>query len=141
MFVFVCSGSSPCALVLDRVLVLDLVHNVEHTHVMTPTLGEFEQLVLLALVRLGPDAYGATVRREIEARAKRRLSISAVYTTLDRLEEKQLVRSWIGDPTPERGGRRRKHFALSPLGARALKQAHRAYAGMVGGLEHRLKAL
>ena len=108
---------------------------------MTPTLGEFEQFVLLALVRLGPEAYGATVRREIEARAKRRLSISAVYTTLDRLEEKDLVRSWIGEPTPQRGGRRRKYFELTALGARALKQAHLAYAGMIGGLEQRLKAL
>src|SRR5262245_13969804 len=108
---------------------------------MTPILGEFEQLVLLALVRLSPEAYGATIRREIEARAKRRLSISAVYTTLDRLEEKELVRSHVSDPVPQRGGRRRKYFELTPLGARALKQAHLAYAGMIGGLEQRLKAL
>jgi PadR family transcriptional regulator PadR len=108
---------------------------------MPPTLGEFEQLVLLALVRLGPDAYGATVRREIEARAGRQLSISAVYTTLERLEQKGLVRSWIGEPTAQRGGRRRKHFELRPLGARALKVAHDAYSGMAAGLEQRLKAL
>jgi DNA-binding PadR family transcriptional regulator len=108
---------------------------------VAPIPGEFEQLVLLALVRLGPDAYGATVRREIETRARRRLSISAVYTTLERLEQKGLVRSRIGDPTPQRGGRRRKHFELLPLGARALKLAHDAYAGMTAGLEGRLKAL
>jgi DNA-binding PadR family transcriptional regulator len=108
---------------------------------VTPTLGEFEQLVLLALVRLGPEAYGATVRRDIEERAGRVLSISAVYTTLERLEQKGLVRSWIGEPTAQRGGRRRKHFELRPLGARALKVAHEAYAGMTAGLEHRLKAL
>lgn len=108
---------------------------------MPPTLGEFEQLVLIALVRLGPDAYGATVRREIETRAGRELSIAAVYTTLERLEQKGLVRSWIGEPTPQRGGRRRKYFELLPLGARALKSAHKAYAGMIAGLEHRLKAL
>jgi DNA-binding PadR family transcriptional regulator len=108
---------------------------------MPPTLGEFEQLVLIALVRLGPDAYGATIRRDIEARAGRRLSISAVYTTLDRLEQKGCVRSRVGDPTPERGGRRRKHFELLPAGARALKAAWRAYSGMVAGIEHRLKAL
>jgi PadR family transcriptional regulator, regulatory protein PadR len=108
---------------------------------MPPTLGEFEQLVLIALVRLGPDAYGATVRRDIESRAGRELSIAAVYTTLERLEQKGLVRSWIGDPTPQRGGRRRKHFELLPLGARALKLAHKAYAGMVAGLEQRLKTL
>jgi PadR family transcriptional regulator PadR len=108
---------------------------------MASPLGEFEQLVLIAVVRLGADAYGATIRREIESRAGRRLSISAVYTTLERLEQKGCVRSWIGAPTPERGGRRRKHFALQPLGARSLKAAYRSYAGMVAGLEHRLKTL
>ena len=91
---------------------------------MPPALGEFEQMVLLALVRLGPEAYGATVRREIETRARRRLSISAVYTTLERLEQKGYVRSRIGEPTAERGGRRRKHFELLPLGARERRQAH-----------------
>jgi PadR family transcriptional regulator PadR len=106
-----------------------------------PTLGEFEQLVLLAIVRLGPDAYGATIRREIERRTDRRLSISGVYTTLDRLERKGCVRSWIGDPTPERGGRRRKYFALQPVGARALRSAYDGFSGMVAGLERRLKAL
>jgi PadR family transcriptional regulator PadR len=105
------------------------------------TLGDFEQLVLLALVRLGPDAYGATVRREIEERAGREISISAVYTTLERLELKGLVRSRIGEPTPERGGRRRRHFELLPLGARSLRDAYRALAGMTAGIERRLKTL
>jgi PadR family transcriptional regulator, regulatory protein PadR len=114
---------------------------VEHHPAVIPNLGEFEQLVLMALVRLGPDAYGATIRREIEHRAHRSLSISAVYTTLERLEQKGLVRSWIGDPTPQRGGRRRKHFELLPLGARALKVAYEAFTGMAAGLERRLKAL
>jgi PadR family transcriptional regulator PadR len=108
---------------------------------MVSALGEFEQLVLLALVRLGPEAYGATVRREIEGRAGRQLSISAVYTTLERLEQKGLVRSWIGEPTPQRGGRRRKHFELLPSGARALKVAYKAFADMTAGLERQLKAL
>ena len=108
---------------------------------MLPVLGDFEQLVLLALVRLGPDAYGATIRREIETQARRELSISAVYTTLQRLEQKGLVRSRIGDPLPERGGRRRKHFTLLPAGARALKAAYAAFAGMTAGVEGRLKAL
>lgn len=108
---------------------------------MPPTLGEFEQLVLLAVLRLEDDAYGATVRREIETRTRRSLGISAVYTTLERLEQKGLVRSRIGGPTPERGGRRRKYFALQPLGAQALKSAHEAYTGMVVGLEQRLRKL
>lgn len=114
---------------------------MEDNPIVTPTLGEFEQLVLLSLVRLGPEAYGATVRREIEGRAGRHLSISAVYTTLERLEQKGLVRSWIGEPTPQRGGRRRKHFELLPRGAQALKAAYDAFAGMTAGLERRLKAL
>lgn len=107
---------------------------------MTTPLGEFEQLVLIAIVRLGSEAYGATIRREIESNTARRLSISAVYTTLERLEQKGCVRSWIGDPTAERGGRRRKSFELLPLGARALKSAYRDFASMVAGVEHRLKA-
>jgi PadR family transcriptional regulator PadR len=114
---------------------------VDHNLRVTPILGDFEQLVLLALVRLGPDAYGATVRREIESRAARRLSISAVYTTLERLEQKGLVRSRIGEPTPQRGGRRRKHFELLPAGARALKVAYNAFTGMTAGLEERLRTL
>jgi PadR family transcriptional regulator, regulatory protein PadR len=105
------------------------------------TLGEFEQLVLLALVRLGDEAYGATIRREIEDRTGRELAVSAVYTTLDRLEVKGLVRSWLGDPTPERGGRRRKHVALEPAGAQALQQAYRGYQAMVRGLEGQLGRL
>jgi PadR family transcriptional regulator, regulatory protein PadR len=108
---------------------------------MSATLGEFEQLVLLALLRLGSDAYGATVRREIEEHAGREVSISAVYTTLDRLEQKGLVRSRIGAPTPERGGRRRRHFELLPLGARSLRDAYRALTGMTAGIERRLKTL
>lgn len=108
---------------------------------MPPALGDFEQLVLLALLRLGPDAYGATIRREIEERTGRELGISAVYTTLQRLEQKGLVRSRVGDPLPERGGRRRKHFELLPLGARALKAAYEAFTEMTAGVERRLKAL
>lgn len=104
-------------------------------------LGEFEQIVLMAVLHLEDDAYGATVRREIEARTGRRLSISAVYTTLERLAEKGCVRSWIGEPTNERGGRRRKHFALLPPGKRALRSAYTAYTGMAAGLEHKLKTL
>jgi PadR family transcriptional regulator len=108
---------------------------------MESTLGEFEQLVLIAIVRLDDDAYGATIRRDIEERTQRRLSISAVYTTLDRLERKGLVRSWIGEPTAQRGGRRRKHFALQPAGARALRSAYNAFDAMTAGLERRLKTL
>ena len=108
---------------------------------MIPLLGEFEQLVLIAVLRLEDDAYGATVRREIERHAGRRVSISAVYTTHERLEQRGLDRSWIGEPTPQRGGRRRKHVELLPPGARALKLAYTSFTGMLAGVEHRLKAL
>ena len=114
---------------------LHMVHNVNHMKPDVPVLGEFEQLVLLALMRLGPDAYGATIRREIEARTGRDLAISAVYVTLERLEIKGLVKSRIGDPTPQRGGRRRKHFALQPAGRRAITVACRAFKLMTEGLE------
>ena len=118
-----------------------MFNNVENLVSGMVPLGEFEQLVLFALVRLGPVAYGATVRRDIELRTDRRLAISAVYTTLDRLEQKGLVRSRIGEPTRERGGRRRKHFELTPLGARALRDAYKTYAQMTAGLARRLKTL
>jgi len=111
-----------------------MIHIVNHIGRPEQVLGEFEQLVMLALLRLGPDAYGAAIRREIEARTGRDLAISAVYVTLDRLEVKGLVRSRIGEPTPQRGGRRRKHFALLPSGRRAIAHACRAFGHMVEGL-------
>ncbi len=118
----------------------DLLHNVEDIH-MPSTLGDFEQLVLLALIRLGPGAYGATIRREIEERTGRELGISAVYTTLQRLEQKGFVRLRAGDPVPERGGRRRKHVELLAPGARALKAACDAFQSMTAGVERRLNQL
>jgi len=111
---------------------------VNHIRPDAPILGEFEQLVLFALVRLGPDAYGASIRREIESRANRTLSISAVYVTLERLEDKGLLRSHVGEPTPQRGGRRKKHYELLPAGRRAVKRAYRTFHVMVDGLERQL---
>ena len=105
-----------------------------------PALGDFEQLVLLGVLRLESrdGAYGAAIRREIHARSRRDVSINAVYTTLDRLENKGLLRSWIGDPTPQRGGRRRKFYAVRPAGVAALRQAYHAITAMAVGLEARL---
>jgi DNA-binding PadR family transcriptional regulator len=102
-------------------------------------LGDFEQLVLMGVLRLGDQAYGAAIRQEIHARSGRDVSINAVYTTLDRLEEKGLLRSTIGEPTPQRGGRRRKFYALSPTGSVALRHAYRAFTAMASGLESRLE--
>lgn len=103
------------------------------------TLGEFEQLILLALLRLGDDGYGATIHREVQKRTRRVISISAVYTTLDRLEEKGLVTSRTGESTPRRGGRRKKYFALEAAGAEALAQSYRVFREMTRGLERQLE--
>jgi PadR family transcriptional regulator PadR len=101
-------------------------------------IGEFEQLTLLALLRLEPDAYGASIQREIEARTGRVVLLGALYTTLDRLERKRLISHWIGDPTPERGGRRKKLYRLTPAGAEALATSLRAVRQLAAGLDRRL---
>jgi DNA-binding PadR family transcriptional regulator len=103
--------------------------------VPTPILGEFEQLVLLALLRLGRDAYGAAVALEIEAQTGRSVSISAVHTTLDRLEEKGFIRSRLGDPTPQRGGKRKRHYDIQAAGVRALQYSLRGLRRMTAGLD------
>lgn len=97
-------------------------------------LGELEQLVLLAIARLRDDAYGVTVRREIAARTRRDLSFGSVYTTLTRLEAKGLVASRLGQPTPERGGRRKKHYVISAAGRRALQRSLHAIRTMTRGI-------
>lgn len=74
--------------------------------------------MLLALLRLGPDAYGTSIRREIEAHTGRSVSVGALYTALDRLERKGYATSALADPTPQRGGRAKRYFALSPLGTK-----------------------
>ena len=102
-------------------------------------LGDFEQLVLFGVLRLEDEAYGAAIRQEIHARSGRDVSINAVYTTLDRLESKGLLRSWVGEPTPQRGGRRRKFYALRPVGAAALRRTYRAFTAMTRSLEARLE--
>ena len=99
------------------------------------TLNETEKLVLLALARLGEDAYGVTVRQEIEERSGKPVSIAAVYSALDRLHRRGLTRSRISDPTPERGGRAKKHFQLTPAGAQALGAERRAMDRMWEGLD------
>src|SRR4026208_951914 len=105
-----------------------------------PVLGDFEQLVLLGVLRLEREdaSYGAAIRQEIHARSGRDVSINAVYTTLDRLESRVVLESGVGDPTPQRGGRRRKFYALRPAGVAALRQAYRAFTAMADGLGSRL---
>lgn len=98
-------------------------------------LGEFEQIVLLAILRLSDQAYGVPVRLEIERRTGRALTVGALYRTLDRLEEKGYVSSAFSDPTPERGGRSKRYFTVSPLGLRSLRASREALAAMWEGLE------
>lgn len=89
-------------------------------------LGEFERAVLVALVRLGDDAYGVTIRRHLADRLQREIAIGAIYTTLQRIEDKGLVSSFMGDPTPERGGRAKRFFRIEAAGLEALERSHRA---------------
>ena len=106
-----------------------------------PVIGEFEQLVLLALVRLGNGAYGASIRREIQDRTRREVAIGTLYMTLARLEHKKMVVGYVGLPSRERGGRRRKHYLLNDLGQRALGRAYRALMAMSAGMHTQLETL
>lgn len=97
-------------------------------------LGDLEQLVMLALLRLGDEGFGAAVQREIAERSERDVTLGAVYTALARLEEKGFVRSRLGDPLPQRGGRRRRHYEVLPAGRAAIAEAWRAMRALSRGL-------
>lgn len=97
-------------------------------------LGEFEQLVLLAVVRLADTAYGVPIRREIERRTERKVTVGALYSTLDRLEAKGYLSSWFADPTAERGGRSRRYFRVEPQGIEALATAKNMFDRMWKGV-------
>ena len=88
-------------------------------HNVVLMIGEFEYLILSAAARLGDKAYGASIRNEIEGAAGHSCSIGALYTTLDRLESKGFVKTWMGEPTPERGGRSKRLVTVTVKGARA----------------------
>jgi PadR family transcriptional regulator, regulatory protein PadR len=106
---------------------------------MSDNLGDFEQLVMLAVLRLDDDAYGTSIRNELIARAEREVSPGAIFTTLERLESRGLVTSRYGEPTAERGGRRKRFYKLSADGRRALSRALRVVRRMVQGLEPKLE--
>lgn len=97
--------------------------------------GELEQLLLLALMRVGPDADARTLARELKARAGRQVLLATVHRTLARLEEKGLVASRMGEPTARRGGRRRRHFAITTAGREAAGSAVEAVRRLASGLE------
>jgi DNA-binding PadR family transcriptional regulator len=107
------------------------------------SLGQFEQLVLTAILALGDKAYGVTIHEKVEDLTQpKSVSLGAVYVTLDRLEDKGFISSWLSDPTPERGGRSKRHYQLQALGERVLQEslntAQRMFAAVQeswGGLQ------
>lgn len=98
-------------------------------------LGEFEQIVLLAILRLEDAAYGVSIRAEISERAGRSVAPGALYTALDRLEDKGLVKSHVGEPTPQRGGRAKRYYRVTPSGVEAITRAQHAYQRLLKGLK------
>lgn len=100
-------------------------------------LGEFEHIVLLAVLRIGDGAYGAVIRQEIEAATGRSPAIGAVHATLERLERKRFLSSWMGEPTAERGGKAKRHFKVEAAGVAALKQARKTLERLHAGLSLR----
>jgi PadR family transcriptional regulator len=103
------------------------------------SLGDLEHLVLLALVRLGDESYGVPILEEIGGRTGRSMSRAAVYIALRRLEAKGLLRSRLGDATPERGGRAKRYFRITAAGLRQLQASHAALVSMWQHIEHRLE--
>jgi len=97
-------------------------------------LGEFEQIVLLAIARLGDAAYGVSIRRELEEQTARSVALGSVYAAVDRMERKGLLRSDVGDPTPVRGGRAKRYYGLTPTGAEALRRSRELLDGLWDGL-------
>jgi DNA-binding PadR family transcriptional regulator len=104
-------------------------------------LGDLEQVVLLAVVRLEGEAHGAAIAQAMAEHAGRRVAPGALYTVLDRLEAKGFVESWIGESTPERGGRRRKEYRLLPAGAREVRTWYAGIRGLAAGMGARLDRL
>jgi DNA-binding PadR family transcriptional regulator len=101
-------------------------------------LGEFEQVVLLSILRLAEEAYAVTIRDELVACTGRNVSRGSIYITLDRLETKGYLKSWFGDPTPERGGRAKRYYALRPRAIEALRENRRALVSLWRGIEEKL---
>ncbi len=108
---------------------------------MPRALGEFEQLILLALLRLGDTAYGVTIKTEIEARTGREVFVGAIYTALSRMQKNGYVTARIGEPTSKRGGRRKKFYTLAAAGEAALSRSYGALRSMTDGIEDRVESL
>src|SRR5215813_2868132 len=97
-------------------------------------LTDFELMILLAILRIGDEAYGVPIAKELEQTAKRTVLLGAIYTCLDRLEENGLVTSTYGDPTPERGGRSKRFFKVTAKGLKAVKDTQRAFTALSSGI-------
>jgi PadR family transcriptional regulator PadR len=97
-------------------------------------LGEMELMVLLAVVRLADGAYGVPISKELLILAGREVALGSIYAALDRLERKGFVTSSLGDPTPERGGRAKRYFRVTPTGVRALKMTRAALTNLWNGI-------
>jgi len=102
-------------------------------YIVIQMMGEFEYLILTSAARLGTDAYGASIRKEIEKATGRPCSIGALYTTLDRLEKKGFVKTWMGEPTAERGGRSKRLVQVTATGVEEAKDFFRAIARISRG--------
>ena len=105
-----------------------------------PQLGDLEELVLLAVLRLGEEAYGAAIREELKARADRAPTISTIYVTLMRMEDKGYVASRMGEPTRERGGKAKRYFRMEAEGMKALETARQIRERMWEGLKDQVNA-
>ena len=102
------------------------------------SIGEFEHLILLAVLRLGDEAYGVPVIEEVESRTGRDVSQAAAYLTLKRLEQKGWIRSRLSEPTPERGGRAKRYVSLAPKGIERMRDTRAALVSMWEGVEPEL---
>lgn len=103
------------------------------------SLGEFEHMLLAAVIRLGEDAYGASILEEIEEQTGRRVPSGSLYVTLDRLERKGLIRSRAGEPEPGRGGRPKRFVRITPQGVKAVREVRQGMLNLWAGIEKRLE--
>jgi PadR family transcriptional regulator PadR len=106
------------------------ISTTTHTEMSERDLGRFDHLLLLAVIRLGDEAYGMTIRRELAARTGRDVASGAIYTALARLETRGYVRSRLGEPTPERGGRAKRFYRVLAAGEKAIERAEAAFVGL-----------
>ena len=98
------------------------------------TLGAFELMLMLAVLRLGQEAYGVTIRRELLTKAKKDVAVGAIYTGLERMERKKFIESWLGEATSSRGGRAKRYYRVTTKGLRVLNETQSAIQGLMVGL-------